>query len=77
MLTVPVISDNFDRADSDTMGGDFGSVSSWWPAPTARHAQIRETCETIQQVAITIAIPVFAVLGALLLAGLIRAVWML
>jgi hypothetical protein len=78
MLTVPTVSDDFSRADSSDMGGSWVELPGpgRWTYTSDLHHQIRETCETIQQVAITIAVPVFAGLGALLLAGLVRAVWM-
>ena len=55
--------------------GDLTSVPPAIHYRRDRRHEIRETCATIQQVALTIAIPVFAVLGALLLAGLTRAIW--
>lgn len=68
--------DNFDQADSDDLGGEWcESVAGTWTYVRSKHTQIRETCETIQAMVLTIAIPVFVVLGALLLAGLVRAIW--
>jgi hypothetical protein len=76
MLTVPTVSDDFSRADAAHLGGAYEPLPAHWPLTSDRHTHIREQCATIQQVAITIAIPVFAVLTAILLAGLCRAVWM-
>lgn len=83
---MPTVSDDFNHTDPGEYVGDdrpgyqpvVGRLTATPPAvhyATDRHAHIREQCATIQQVAITIAIPVFAVLTAILLAGLCRAVW--
>lgn len=76
---MPTVSDDFSNTDGLTGRQEWVDLPSHggsWTYAGDRHTQIRETCETIQQVAITIAVPVFAGLGALLLAGLVRAVWM-